>query len=180
MYCTNCGCLQDEKAVFCSDCGAKINVTPAGNSPSKQQPSNTDSADSAAQSRNPLRSCVSVIILIVIVLALFGSCGTSKSEVISAARSIVSDNLKAPSTATFSNETIVDEDNYGRYCVYLSVDAQNSFGSYIRNNYYVVLRIDGDMYYWSQYFAVHSVDSQNSYDEEFIKNINNWGNPPTD
>ncbi|MDC0358152.1 hypothetical protein OAO01_04990 [Oligoflexia bacterium] len=63
------------------------------------------------------------------------------------AQDFVKENLKSPSTAKFpwgtSDSTIV---NLGdcKYRVKSYVDAQNSFGGMIRNNYDVVVRYNGN------------------------------------
>lgn len=85
-----------------------------------------------------IRIAIPVIVLVIIISILVPN-GPSDEDYISSARAAVSDTLKSPATATYSNEKIVDEDDYGRVLVTLTVDSQNSFGAYIRTNYAVVI-----------------------------------------
>ncbi len=65
----------------------------------------------------------------------------SNLTVVDAAKTLISSNLKSSSTAVWgSNCQVLDEDEYGRYLVYISVEAQNGFGAYIKSAYMVVLQ----------------------------------------
>ncbi len=71
-----------------------------------------------------------------------GDQGKSNADI--AAKFYVKEDLKAPSTAKFSgydarNITLISE---CEFVVRGYVDAQNSFGAMIRNNYYVRIRYD--------------------------------------
>lgn len=85
-----------------------------------------------------IRIAAPAIILIIIIL-IFVPKGPSDEDYILCAHSAVSDLLKSPSTATYSNEEVVEKDDYGRVLVTLSVDSQNSFGAYVRTNFAVVI-----------------------------------------
>jgi hypothetical protein len=61
----------------------------------------------------------------------------------SAAETLVSKYLRSPSTASFSDETILRTEGYF-YLVHLAVDAQNAFGATIRGYYCVVVSFDKD------------------------------------
>ncbi|MCI9000115.1 MAG: hypothetical protein HFJ26_04135 [Clostridia bacterium] len=61
---------------------------------------------------------------------------------------IVKDNLKAPSTAKFSNQKYGYNEEYSRYVVSGSVDSQNSFGAMIRANFYAEYDQDLTMIYF--------------------------------
>lgn len=65
----------------------------------------------------------------------------SDFTVVNAAKTLISSNLKSSSTARWgTNCQVLDEDEYGRYLVYISVEAQNGFGAYIKSAYMVVLQ----------------------------------------
>lgn len=85
-----------------------------------------------------VRIAIPVIVLIIIISILIPN-GPSDEDYIADAKTAVSEKLKSPATAMYSNEKIVDEDDYGRVLVTLTVDAQNSFGAYVRENYAVVI-----------------------------------------
>ena len=63
----------------------------------------------------------------------------------SACQDWVKDQLKAPSTADFANESGYTSDT-GPWTIMGSVDAENSFGARIRNSYACEVRLDGDYY----------------------------------
>lgn len=61
---------------------------------------------------------------------------------------IVKDNLKAPSTAKFSNQKYGYNEEYSRYVTSGSVDSQNSFGAMIRANFYAEYDQDVNLIYF--------------------------------
>lgn len=61
---------------------------------------------------------------------------------------VVKDNLKAPSTAKFSNQKYGYNEEHSRYVVSGSVDSQNSFGAMIRANFYAEYDQDLTMIYF--------------------------------
>lgn len=94
----------------------------------------------------------SAIFLIAIVVAVASSRTGPSSSVKSSdyndsciylAEKAVKEKLKAPSTATFSNIQVVNAE-YGYCLVKGSVDAQNSFGAKINNNFTVEIESDGE------------------------------------
>lgn len=103
----------------------------------------------------------------------------------SVAEQLVSENLKSPSTALYSEEEIVEEDDYGRVLVRLAVDAENGFGATIRN-YAAVVIVDYDedeeTFRYNSYFAVQLYDSKSSQEnvEDVVKSNNNWNEPFSD
>lgn len=64
----------------------------------------------------------------------------TNDTIIGAAKQLIDNNLKSSSTAIWGKCEKVDEDNYGRCLVYVSLEAQNSFGAYSKLNYFVVLQ----------------------------------------
>lgn len=61
------------------------------------------------------------------------------SVIIDSAKTEISHNLKAPSSARYGQAEILGNDAYGRYLVYIPVDAQNGFGAYIRSEFLVII-----------------------------------------
>lgn len=69
-----------------------------------------------------------------------------KYEAYSVAKEYIRQNLKSPSTAKFAplSETVLFKDDAGIYNLSIEVDAQNSFGAMLRNQYYIAIGvIDG-------------------------------------
>lgn len=61
---------------------------------------------------------------------------------------LVKNNLKAPSTAKFSNQKFGYNEEYSRYIVSGSVDSQNSFGAMLRADFYAEYDQDLAMIYF--------------------------------
>lgn len=81
-----------------------------------------------------------LVIVIVIALNVFGSMRAShptdedkQAESQVACEDVVKENLKSPSTASFSNETASGTD--GQYTVTGDVDSQNGFGATVRSHF---------------------------------------------
>ena len=124
-------------------------------------------------------------------------CPASKDTVIGCAQTLISNQLKAPSTAIWGKSEKVDEDNYGRCLVYVSVEAQNSYGGLVKSDYLVILQevsTDGKFTYSpyaSTYTITTFVSSPYSYIEDYkngniypvIKTFldnNEWNTRPKD
>lgn len=100
----------------------------------------------------------------------------SNSEYIDAAKALISQYLKNPNSAIFNSASVVATDQYGRGIVHLNVSAQNSFGGYVRSDYYVCIQgIRAGRYTYNQYACY--VDSKNLLD--YLKTSNSWGKDPT-
>ncbi len=115
------------------------------------------------------------IVLVIIVVNIFGR-QSIDNVAIGCAKTVVSEQLKSPSSAIWHDSKIMDKDSYGRYLVYLEVEATNSFGGYITNEYLVVIyNVKKDGHFNYNNFAVQSVTSS-TYDivEGVIKDLNNW------
>lgn len=56
------------------------------------------------------------------------------------AQTLIDNNLRSSSTARWGNCEKIDEDNYGRCLVYVSLEAQNGYGAYSKLNYFVILQ----------------------------------------
>lgn len=102
--------------------------------------------------------------------------GVTNEDYIGAAKTLISNNLKNPSTAVYNSSSVYEKDDYGRAIVHLDVSAQNSYGGWVREDYYVIIqsyKSNGKFTYNSAY----------SYTSEFaylstLKSLNNFGEHP--
>ena len=104
---------------------------------------------------------------------------TSDGFYIAAAKQVVSENLRSPSTAQFSDVEIVDKDEYGRAVITMTVDAQNGFGAYIRNKYAVIIYDVNTSENTFRYIYPQSYSSD-SFEKSVVSNLKknaNWGEP---
>lgn len=116
------------------------------------------------------------VVIVIIAVNFFG--GQSINDVaVGCAKTVVSEQLKAPSSAIWHDCKVVDKDSYGKYLVYINVEATNSFGGYITNEYLVVVKDvkRSGKFSYNPNFAVQSVTSS-TYDlvEDVTKRLNNW------
>lgn len=98
---------------------------------------------------------------------------------ITAAKQVVSENLRSPSTAQFSDVEIADKDEYGRAVITMTVDAQNGFGAYIRNKYAVIIYDVNTSENTFRYIYPQSYSSD-SFEKSVVSNLKknaNWGEP---
>lgn len=70
----------------------------------------------------------------------YRSSPATKDTIIACAKTLIDESLRSSSTARWGTCEKVDEDNYGRCLVYVSLEAQNGFGAYSKLNYFVVLQ----------------------------------------
>ena len=139
--------------------------------------------------KDSLRSTVSkFIVTILAVSCLFFNigCGDSlagfldyDSSAVSAAQQIVKNNLKNPSSAIFNTTRVELKDDYRRYIVYVDVSAQNGFGGYTRERYWVGLRLaeDGETYWYfpnMPYFSADVITAESAKNMFFT----DWGQEP--
>jgi hypothetical protein len=74
------------------------------------------------------------------------------------AKTLVLNNLKAPSTANFAESKILHQ-QHPWYQVLVFVDAQNSFGAYIRNSFVCTLKLEeGDKFTYNRVAGVQEMD----------------------
>lgn len=65
----------------------------------------------------------------------------SNETIVGCAKTLISEGLKSSTTARWEKDCqVVDGDDYGRYLVYISVEAQNGFGAYVKSAYFVILQ----------------------------------------
>lgn len=153
MYCPNCGKKQRDEAKFCTNCGYNLKdrgITKENNS---TKYGDVDSIEDIFANKDKVhpkiiysesifkslgKKVIFPIIAIVIIWAFFFRTDMD-SVYINCAKTLINQQLKSPATAKWSNEKVLEKDNYGRALVYLTIDAQNDFGTYIRDNYVVVI-----------------------------------------
>ena len=99
-------------------------------------------------------SIVGIVIIVIIIKFVFLNNNSTKNSsalqdsknkvsdeiIISCARTEVGRILKSVSTANWGTSEIVDKDNYGRYLVYVPLEAQNGFGAYNKLYYLVIVK----------------------------------------
>lgn len=101
---------------------------------------------------------------------------------VSCAKTLISKRLKSPSTAIWYNEKVVDQDEYGRVLVTMTVEAQNGFGGYGKLYYAVVIYdcnpSDGTFKY-NRLHSVQMCETEEFFDNtiELAKSLSNWGEP---
>lgn len=172
MICKKCGKPIDTSAKVCPYCGSRQDKENIALSPMPKTQTRTK--------KYPVFVAVLIAVVAVVLIAKGCMGGPNNSTVISCAESLISQQLKAPSTASYSNAKIIDHDNYGRYLVYAEVNAQNSFGAYLHSSYVVLLwnvKKNGECTY-NSLFSVESLDSMDeSTAESELKSLENWGKP---
>lgn len=82
-----------------------------------------------------------------------------QNAAIAIAKTMVSDKLRSPSTASWVNVQVVAEE-YPRYVVHVVVDAQNVFGAAIRDSFLVafeVVDVETGKYRFNEYLALTKI-----------------------
>lgn len=211
-FCPVCG--TEINAKLKTDASSSVNVAPKKNintgytaniSPVGAQSNSQSSQSSAGYTTVPITVpmkpsvkkkkkwpiVLGVIVAIFIGLGIIGvvndSTKANDKDLIKCAETVVSKQLKSPGSAVYSNENVVERDNYGRALVTLTVDSQNGFGAYLRENFIVIIANYNKS---TGKFIVHSENGIQSYQDgdEFLKDTliesaktaSNWGNPLND
>lgn len=121
------------------------------------------------------------LIIVVLTLGFWSGDSATDEDYMSSAKTAVSSQLKAPSTASYSDVKIVDKDDYGRVLVTMAVDAQNGFGAYVHSYYAVVIKsYDTDTDKFVYYPNAIQRWTTSGYEEIYIeaaKDAVNWGEP---
>lgn len=145
---------------------------------------NTETANTAQKNKKILsaktKNIITFVIVAVILISFFsgGSIFRSKNDIaVGCAKTLISQQLKAPSSAKWHDCKVIDKDSYGKYLVYIKVEATNSFGGYVTNEYLVVIKDiqrNGEFRYNTS-FAIQSVEPE-FYDSvlEATKTLNGW------
>ena len=157
MFCNKCGKQIVDDSNFCNFCGAKVEILPQNGvevvpgQVSQPAQAAVPSATEQAMQRVSLKETL----------------------VKQACKDIIEKRLKSPATVNYAVMEITDEDKYGRYCLYVELDSQNSFGALVRSKYRVVLQaVYTDGTYSAFNDAVLPVSFINT--EENIKKLNKW------
>lgn len=96
--------------------------------------------------------------------------------IIQTCQDCVKKHLKSPSTANFVNINIKEQDKYGRIYLLVELDAQNSFGASLRNQFHVVLQeVNEDGTYNALKDSVYKAIMFNT--EDVVKKLNKWNKP---
>lgn len=192
MLCKNCGKEIRESAAFCPECGTKVEQDKTENTPfTKIGTNSVSSADSAAKSKEDKQNTIIGLVFIAIIIgaiilvcSLIFSGGTaSDDDYISAAKTVISKQLKAPSTAIYSDEKIEAQDDYGRTIVSLTVESQNSFGGYVTNSCYILIEsydTDEDTFIYNEVTGVYLSEFGDRYADTYIdklKESTDWNKP---
>ena len=99
----------------------------------------------------------------------YRSSPASTDIIISCTKTLIDNSLRSSSIAKCGTYEKIDEDNYGRCLVYVSLEAQNGFGAYSKLNYFVVLQYvqsDGNFTYkpYSSTYELKTFGTQSVYD----------------
>lgn len=199
MVCEKCGHRLEPDSVFCPYCGTpcKRPPPPDATAPQNQHDEhrNTGSSNNVPPTQSPqtkqpwkkrhpviyaLLSLGIVLFLIIRLVSFLHLGGPSDQTIFNCAQTVINMELKSPSSASYSNDKILDHDSYGRYIVYANVDAQNSFGAYLRGSYVALVwnvQSNGKFTYNPLISAV-SLDSMTQDTAvQLLKEENDWGKP---
>ncbi len=122
-----------------------------------------------------------ILLILSIVFCLLGltSCKISKKAFAEeAAKQIISNELKSPSSARWNEVSYMENDEYGQYVVYVDVEATNSFGAYIRNRFFVIV---GNLNLLKKTFTykvcpyIECMGKNDTFNLDILKNINAYG-----
>jgi hypothetical protein len=109
------------------------------------------STEQPAAAQNKGIGCLGIVVIVFVIGTLASMCdGGSTSDAgdeygaKDACQSWVKDQLKAPSTADFSNVSVTG--GSGSWTVTGDVDAENSFGAKLRTGWTCDVRLEGDTY----------------------------------
>ena len=192
--CKTCGGRVSMNASACPHCGEPnpVDVEQITFTDSEIDPlvaSTIPQRESISEKNVSAKQVVLVIFLAVILIAMWVASQSSSSnqprstsqprktdaEIVArvGAEDIITQNLKAPSTAKFINMRILERSG-NWFLMAADVDAQNSFGAMIRNRFHIILRVEGERYHWKRQVAAIE-GSFTSSELETFKTINGWG-----
>ena len=189
MFCRKCGKEMKPNEKFCPSCGAKVETeetVQAGSSVTDAAPNIVGTLPE--KKKYPVKTVVIAIVVVVFAVILVSvlSSGNGKAkdeDYISAAETIISKQLTAPSTAIYSDENIEAQDDYGRTIVSLTVESQNSFGGYVTNTCYVLIEsydTEEDTFTYNAATGVYISDFGDSFSDTYIsrlKESTDWNKP---
>ena len=191
MFCKNCGKEIKDGAAFCSECGTKAesnafaqaNQIDVGAFQSAMANSRGSVAVKKKSKGKFILIGVFAVLIIIVIACAMGGGAASDEDYISAARTVISEQLKAPSTAIYSNEKIEAQDDYGRTIVSLTVESQNSFGGYVTNTCYVLIEsydTAEDTFIYNKMTGVYISDFGDNFADTYIdklKESTEWDKP---
>lgn len=102
------------------------------------------------------------------------------SDYIACAQTLLNGMLKNPYSAQYNATAVYEKDSYGRAIVYMDVSSQNSFGGWVREEYFFCIQSldkDGNFTYLTYAYYVTGGNSQ-AY--ELLKSMNDFGKDPAD
>ena len=127
-----------------------------------------------------IKQTFAALLLFICILFCYG-CANYDQQALNIAKQLICGDLKNPSSAVWNDVHIEMKDEYNRYVVYVDVSAQNGFGGYNRNEYYVGFRIDndGETFYYKRY--LYYVTANGFLTAENARNMffDDWGQPVT-
>lgn len=175
--CPNCGKELKDNAKFCSKCGKELNRE----TEKLQEVTKGAKVHYKNKKHRLLVWGVCICIGLFIITRFIGN-EPKEEYVINAARNVVDKQLIAPATSIYSNEKILEKDDYGRYLVYLDVDAENSYGAKVRSEWCVVVFsvTKDDFHYNSDVSYVNSysgTDVKSEAVRDMLKEFNDWNKP---
>jgi len=188
MFCNQCGKQIVNESRFCNFCGAKVVILPQDNLPAREeqpvQPTEPAQPVQQAQPVQPVQPIQPEQPVQPMVQPTEQEQPQHATQRVSlketlikqACKDILEKRLKSPATVKYAVMNITDEDKYGRYCLYVELDSQNSFGALVRSKYRVVLQA---VYTDGTYSALSEAALPVSFinTEEMIKKINKWNTP---
>ena len=182
MFCNQCGKQIVNESRFCNFCGAKVVILPQDNLPAREeppvQPTEPVQPVQQAQPAQPVQPVQPVEQPSQPAQPQHATQRVSLKETLiqQACKDILEKRLKSPATVKYAVMNITDEDKYGRYCLYVELDSQNSFGALVRSKYRVVLQA---VYTDGSYSALSEAALPVSFinTEEMIKKLNKWNTP---
>lgn len=175
--CPNCGKELKNNAKFCSKCGAELNEEIG------KSLETIDSKEIHFKSKtNKFIIGIVCICIVLFIITRFAGSEPKEEYIINAARNVVDKQLIAPATSVYSGEEILEKDDYGRYLVYLNVDAENGYGAKVRSEWCVVVFsvTKEDFHYNSDVSYVNSysgTDVKSEAVRDMLKEFNDWNKP---
>ena len=189
MFCGKCGSELQDGAKFCAKCGAAVENS---NSEAESQTGRPGSGATSEKIRKKKSNNWLLILgslvagLLIAYVMISGSSTPSNDEAnehyISCAKQLVSQQLKSPATAMYSECDVKEIDEYGRILVSMTVDSQNGFGGYLRTYAIVILQeydFDTDEFTYNTHFSVQFYNNQADMETtiDLAKELNSWGEP---
>lgn len=184
--CPHCYAYNEDNAVFCEYCGSNISgksnyeiISEENNSGIKEKTINF-----AELSKKPWAWAILVLSLVIIALVLsfcltggFDENYKYKKFAKEAAKNLVYQNLKVPTSAIWNEVSYVENNDKGQYVVYVDVDSQNEFGVYIKTKLFVIvsdLDLKRKEYRFSTFAAY--IECFGKYDESALNTLKMYNN----